>query len=78
MELLGFVAAKEEDTLLLEDKPNGNLRGAWKNFRLRRHECIVDCRTLHSKPVLANTIQYDESTVRLSFEVNDEDIDKKK
>ena len=72
MELLGFVAAKEEDTLLLEDKPNGNLRGAWKNFRLRRHECIVDCQTLHSKPVLANTIQYDESTVRLSFEMKDE------
>lgn len=72
MELLGFVPAKKEDIQSLKDKLNGELRGAWKNFRLRRHECFVDCQTLHSKPVLANTIQYDESTVRLSFEMKDE------
>lgn len=72
MELLGFVPAKKENIQSLEDKPNGELRGAWKNFRLRRHECFVDCQTLHSKPVLANTIQYDESTVRLSFEMKGE------
>ena len=77
MELLGFVPAKKEDIQSLEDKLNGELRGAWKDCRLRRHECIVDCQTLHSKPVLANTIQYDESTVRLSFEMKDEDKDKK-
>ena len=72
MELLGFVPAKEEDIQSLEEKVDGKLRGAWKDCRHRRHECIVDCPTLHSKPVLANTIQYDESTVRLSFEMKDE------
>ena len=78
MELLGFVPARKEDTQSLEEKVDGKLRGAWKDCRHRRHECIVDCQILHSNEVLANTIQYDESTVRLSFEMNDEDIDKKK
>lgn len=74
MELLGFEPAKKEDVQTLEDrKADGNLRSPWRSLRLRRHECIVDCQTLHSQPVLANTIQYDASTVKLSFEMNEED-----
>lgn len=73
MELLGFVPASDEDTQSLEEKPNGELRNVWKNFRLRRHECLVDCQTLHSNEVLASTIKYDVSTVKLSFEMMDEE-----
>ena len=70
MELLGFEPARVEDIQTLEETTNGLLRSPWKNFRLRRHECIVDCPTLHATPVLANTIPYDEATVKLSFEMN--------
>ena len=74
MERLGFVPARKEDVQTLEDrKANGDLRSPWRSLRLRRHECIVDCQTLHSEPVLANTIQYDVSTVKLSFEMNEEE-----
>lgn len=72
MELLGFESATNEDTRTLKDIENGKLRGPWKSFKLRRHECIVDCLTLHSNPVLAKTIPYDESAVKLSFEMRDE------
>lgn len=72
MELLGFEPATKEDIKALEDMQDGKLRGPWKSLRLRRHECIVDCQTLHSNPILASTIPYDESTVKLSFEMHDE------
>lgn len=73
MHLLGFEPARKEDTQNQEERQDGKLRGTWKNFKLRRHECIVDCRTLHANPVLASTIPYDESTVRLSFEMREEE-----
>lgn len=74
MELLGFEPAAKENVQTLNDrKANGDLRSPWRSLRLRRHECMVDCLTLHSESVLANTIQYDESTVKLSFEMNEED-----
>lgn len=77
MELLGFEPARQEDTQSLNDKKtNGELRDPWRNLRLRRHECIVDCQTLHSNEVLANTIKFDVSTVKLSFEMNDEAMGK--
>lgn len=72
MELLGFESAREEEIQTLEDTTNGLLRSPWKNFRLRCHECIVDCPTLHANPVLANAVPYDEATVKLSFEMKNE------
>ena len=55
-----------------EEKSKDKQRNTWKSFKLRRHECIVDCQTLHSNPVLVKTIPYDEATVKLSFEMRDE------
>lgn len=72
MELLGFESATKEDIKKAEEKSKGKQRKPWKSFKLRRHECIVDCLTLHSNPVLEKTILYDESTVKLSFEMRDE------
>lgn len=72
MEILGFESATNEDTRTLKDIENGKLRGPWKSFKLHRHECIIDCQTLHSNLVLAKTIPYDESAVKLSFEMRDE------
>ena len=72
MELLGFESATKEDIKKAEEKSKGKQRKPWKSFKLRRHECIVDCLTLHSNPVLEKTIPYDESTVKLSFEMRDE------
>lgn len=74
MELLGFEPATEDDIQKADSNcTQGNkLRNPWRSFKLRRHECIVDCKTLHSKPVLTGTIPYDASTVKLSFEMNDE------
>lgn len=73
MELLGFEPARKEDTQALENMQDGKLRGPWRSLKLRRHECIVDCQTLHANPILANTIKYDVSTVKLSFEINEEE-----
>lgn len=72
MELLGFESATKEDIKKAEEKSKDKQRNPWKSFKLRRHECIVDCQTLHSNPVLVKTIPYDESTVKLSFEMRDE------
>ena len=52
MELLGFESATKEDIKKAEEKSKGKQRKPWKSFKLRRHECIVDCLTLHSNPVL--------------------------
>lgn len=73
MELLGFEPAREEDIKDLKEMENGKLRNPWRSFKLRRHECIADCQTLHTNPVLASSIPYDESAVNLSFEINDEE-----
>lgn len=72
MELLGFESATKEDIKKAEEKSKDKQRNPWKSFKLRRHECIVDCQTLHSYPVLVKTIPYDESAVKLSFEMRDE------
>ena len=72
MELLGFKSATKEDIKKAEEKSKDKQRNPWKSFKLRRHECIVDCQTLHSYPVLVKTIPYDESAVKLSFEMRDE------
>lgn len=69
MELLGFESATKEDIKTAEEKSNDKQRNPWRSLKLRRHECMVDCQTLHSNPVLANTIPYDESAVKLSFEM---------
>lgn len=71
MELLGFESATE-DIKKAEEKSKDKQRNPWKSFKLRRHECIVDCQTLHSNPVLVKTIPYDEAAVKLSFEMRDE------
>ena len=72
MELLGFESATREDIKKEEEKSKDKQRDPWRSLKLRRHECIVDCQTLHSNPVLAKTIPYDESAVKLSFEMRDE------
>ena len=72
MELLGFEPATSEDIKKEEEKSKDKQRDPWRSLKLRRHECIVDCLTLHSNPVLAKTIPYDESAVKLSFEMKDE------
>lgn len=72
MELLGFESATSEDIEKEDEKSKDKQRKPWKSFKLRRHECIVDCQTLHSNPILAKTIPYDESAVKLSFEMRDE------
>lgn len=72
MELLGFEPATSEDIKKEEEKSKDKQRDPWRSLKLRRHECIVDCLTLHSNPVLAKTIPYDESVVKLSFEMRDE------
>lgn len=72
MELLGFESATKEDIKKAEEKSKDKQRNPWKSFKLRRHECIVDCQTLHSNHVLVKTIPYDESAVKLSFEMRDE------
>ena len=72
MELLGFEPATIEDIKKEEEKSKDKQRDPWRSLKLRRHECIVDCLTLHSNPVLAKTIPYDESAVKLSFEMKDE------
>lgn len=69
MELLGFESATKEDIKKAEEKSNDKQRNPWRSLKLRRHECMVDSQTLHSNPVLANTIPYDESAVKLSFEM---------
>ena len=72
MELLGFESATKEDIKTVEEKSKDKQRDPWRSLKLRRHECIADCQTLHSNPVLAKTIPYDESAVKLSFEMRDE------
>lgn len=72
MELLGFEPATSEDIKKEEEKSKDKQRDPWRSLKLRRHECIVDCLTLHSNPVLEKTIPYDESAVKLSFEMRDE------
>lgn len=72
MELLGFEPATSEDIKKEEEKSKDKQRDPWRSLKLRRHECIVDCQTLHFNPVLAKTISYDESAVKLSFEMRDE------
>lgn len=72
MELLGFEPATSEDIKKEDEKSKDKQRDPWRSLKLRRHECIVDCLTLHSNPVLAETIPYDESAVKLSFEMRDE------
>ena len=72
MELLGFESATKENIKKAEEKSKDKQRNTWKSFKLRRHECIVDCQTLHSNPVLVKTIPYDEARVKLSFEMRDE------
>lgn len=72
MELLGFEPAISEDIKKEEEKSKDKQRDPWRSLKLRRHECIADCQTLHSNPVLAKTIPYDESAVKLSFEMRDE------
>ena len=72
MELLGFEPATSEDIKKEEEKSKDKQRDPWRSLKLRRHECIVDCQTLHFNPVLAKTIPYDESAVKLSFEMKDE------
>lgn len=72
MELLGFEPATSEDIKKEEEKSKDKQRNPWRSLKLRRHECIVDCLTLHSNPVLAETIPYDESAVKLSLEMRDE------
>ena len=72
MELLGFEPATSEDIKKEEEKSKDKQRNPWRSLKLRRHECIVDCQTLHFNPVLAKTIPYDESAVKLSFEMRDE------
>ncbi len=72
MELLGFEPATSEDIKKEEEKSKDKQRDPWRSLKLRRHECIVDCQTLHFNPVLAKTIPYDESAVKLSFEMRDE------
>lgn len=72
MELLGFGPAISEDIKKEEEKSKDKQRDPWRSLKLRRHECIVDCQTLHFNPVLAKTISYDESAVKLSFEMKDE------
>lgn len=72
MELLGFKPAISEDIKKEEEKSKDKQRDPWRSLKLRRHECIVDCQTLHFNPVLAKTIPYDESAVKLSLEMRDE------
>lgn len=72
MELLGFESVTSKDIKKEDEKSKDKQRIPWKSFKLRRHECIVDCQTLHSNPILAKTIPYDESAVKLSFEMRDE------
>ena len=72
MELLGFEPATSEDIKKEDEKSKDKQRDPWRSLKLRRHECIVDCQTLHFNPVLAKTISYDESAVKLSFEMRDE------
>lgn len=72
MELLGFEPATSEDIKKEEEKSKDKQRDPWRSLKLRRHECIVDCQTLHFYPVLAKTIPYDESAVKLSLEMRDE------
>lgn len=72
MELLGFEPATSEDIKKEDEKLKDKQRDPWRSLKLRRHECIVDCLTLHSNPVLAKTIPYDESAVKLSFEMKDD------
>lgn len=72
MELLGFEPATIEDIKKEEEKSKDKQRDPWRSLKLRRHECIVDCQTLHFNPVLAKTIPYDESAVKLSLEMRDE------
>lgn len=72
MELLGFEPAISEDIKKEEEKSKDKQRDPWRSLKLRRHECIVDCQTLHSNPVFEKTIPYDESAVKLSFEMRDE------
>lgn len=72
MELLGFEPATSEDIKKEEEKSKDKQRDPWRSLKLRRHECIVDCQNLHFNPVLAKTIPYDESAVKLSFEMRDE------
>ena len=72
MELLGFESATKEDIKNEEEKSKDKQRDPWRSLKLRRHECIVDCQTLHSNHVLVKTFPYDESTVKLSFEMKDE------
>lgn len=72
MELLGFEPATSEDIKKEEEKSKDKQRDPWRSLKLRRHECIVDCQTLHFNPVLAKTIPYDESAVKLSLEMRDE------
>ena len=72
MELLGFEPATSEDIKKEEEKSKDKQRDPWRSLKLRRHECNVDCQTLHFNPVLAKTIPYDESAVKLSLEMRDE------
>lgn len=72
MELLGFEPATSEDIKKEEEKSKDKQRDPWRSLKLRRHECIVDCQILHFNPVLAKTIPYDESAVKLSLEMRDE------
>ena len=72
MELLGFEPATSEDIKKEEEKSKDKQRDPWRSLKLHRHECIVDCQTLHFNPVLAKTIPYDESAVKLSLEMRDE------
>lgn len=69
MELLGFESAIDKDIQKVEVncREGEKIKRPWKNFRLRKHECMVDCKTLHTNPILSSTIPYDKSTVELSF-----------
>lgn len=73
MELLGFEPATDMDIQKVEEnrKDDKKLERPWKSFKLRKHECMVDCQTLHTHPILSATIPYDQSTVELSFMITD-------
>ncbi len=71
MELLGFEPATNKDIPKAEvEKAN---RSPWKSFKLRKHECLAGCKTLHANPILVGTIPYDESVVELSFKMEEEE-----
>lgn len=75
MELLGFEPATDEDIQKAKenDKDGKGIKHPWKSFRLRKHECMVDCRTLHSNPKLGDSIIYDEYVVEVSFKITEEE-----